>query len=214
MKISIKESLVFGWHTFKARPGFFIQLSLLVLAASVLSSFMQGFLTSLLGKSIGDVLSVAVALFTDTLIGMGMLTVYLKAHDAVMTPTLKDAWNPRPFWKYVFTSALLTVMLCVGYVLLVVPGIILSIVFTFATMLVIDRELGPFDAFKESARLTKGHRWKLFGLMLALIGVNILGVLALVIGLFVSIPVTMFAMIHVYRALSAAPAISEVVSAS
>jgi uncharacterized membrane protein len=49
--------------------------------------------------------------------------------------------------------------------------------------------------------LTKGNRWKLFQLSLALLLLNILGLLALLVGLFVTIPVSFIAMVHAYRAL-------------
>jgi uncharacterized membrane protein len=77
--------------------------------------------------------------------------------------------------------------------------------FMFATYLVIDKNMAPMDALKESRRMTYGHKWNLFLFGLGLIGINILGFLALIIGLLVSLPVTMLAMAHAYRTLASAP---------
>jgi len=71
----------------------------------------------------------------------------------------------------------------------------------FATLIVIDQELGPFDAMKESMRLTEGHRWKLLGLNAAFVLVLFAGFLALGVGVLVAIPVIMVATAHVYRVL-------------
>jgi uncharacterized membrane protein len=81
---------------------------------------------------------------------------------------------------------------------------VLALMFMFTTFLVIERELGPIEALKESNRITRGHKWNLLGLLLMLILVNLLGVLALIVGLLVSVPVTMLALTHVYRVLGGA----------
>jgi uncharacterized membrane protein len=85
--------------------------------------------------------------------------------------------------------------------LLIVPGIIFGLMFMFATFIVIERELGPIDAMNESHRLTRGHKWQLFGFVLLLVLVNLLGLLALLVGIFVSIPVSTLAFVHAYRVL-------------
>jgi uncharacterized membrane protein len=83
--------------------------------------------------------------------------------------------------------------------LLIVPGVILGLMFLFTTLIVIERELGPIEALSESNCLTRGHKWPLLGFMLLLLLVNLLGLLALVVGLLVSIPVTTLAFVHAYR---------------
>lgn len=55
---------------------------------------------------------------------------------------------------------------------------------------------------KESWRITKGHKWQLLLLFLALLLVNLLGLLALFVGIFVSVPITMLAFAHAYRTLA------------
>ena len=71
----------------------------------------------------------------------------------------------------------------------------------FFKYLIIDKGLGPIEALKESRRITTGQRWQLLLFVLILALLNILGALALFIGLFVTMPVTMIAMAHVYRGL-------------
>ena len=70
-------------------------------------------------------------------------------------------------------------------------------------MLIIDKkDLSMGEAFRESARITDGVKWKLFGFFLATVFLNIVGALCLVLGLLVSIPVSMLAYVHLYRKLS------------
>jgi hypothetical protein len=69
-----------------------------------------------------------------------------------------------------------SVLMGLGFVLLIVPGLIVATMLFVATPACVVEQLGPFSSMDRSARLTKGHRWRIFGLFL-LIGlpVGILG---------------------------------------
>lgn len=95
--------------------------------------------------------------------------------------------------------------MAVGFLLLIVPGIIFALMFLFTTFIVIDRQLGPIEAMKESNRITRGHKWRLLGLLLLLTLINILGLMALGLGLLISIPVSSLAFTYAYRTLSGTP---------
>ncbi len=43
---------------------------------------------------------------------------------------------------------------------------------------------------------------QIFLLLLALLGINLLGIMALVVGVFVSVPIAMIAFAHAYRTLA------------
>ena len=82
-----------------------------------------------------------------------------------------------------------------------------GLMFLFVRYVVIERDMGPTDAMRESIRMTRGNRWKLLWFLILCLLVNLLGLICLVVGLIVSIPVSALAMTHAYRALSAsAPA--------
>jgi uncharacterized membrane protein len=55
---------------------------------------------------------------------------------------------------------------------------------------------------KESWRITNGNKWQLFLFGLVLIGLNLVGLLALVVGLLVTAPITWLAATHAYRTLA------------
>ena len=89
----------------------------------------------------------------------------------------------------------------VGLLLCIIPGIILSVRFQFFGWAIVDRELGPFEAMQESWELTRGSFWNLVLLWLVLAGINILGALALGVGLLITSPMSMVAVGFVYRRL-------------
>jgi len=201
--LSVKECFSFGWKTFRARPWIFVQAGLLLLLVNIFISlaqsvFEQGGTASGIVVFVSSVAGIALSF----LISMGETAFFLRAHDDVASTGLRDLWHPHPFWKFVAASVLVALAVIAGFILLIVPGIILGIMFGFSTYLVIEKGLGPIEALKASAALTKGNRWKLFLLGLATIGINILGFLALIIGLFVTVPLSFLAMVHAYRTLS------------
>ena len=150
------------------------------------------FATTLMG-----IASAIVGLFVE----IGLVTFTLRAHDSIENVKVSDLWNPKPFLYYLAAQILVGLSVMLGLILLIVPGIIVALAFMFSSYLVVDKHRGPIEAIKESMRTTKGHRMQLFLLVLAIIGINILGLLALVVGLLVSIPVSMLAIVHAYRKL-------------
>jgi hypothetical protein len=56
-----------------------------------------------------------------------------------------------------------------GFVFLIVPGLILMTMWFVSTPACVVERTGPWTSMKRSAALTKGHRWKVFGLLLLLV---------------------------------------------
>jgi hypothetical protein len=57
---------------------------------------------------------------------------------------------------------LTTLATVLGMVLLIIPGIIISVGLTFAIHVVVIEGLGPIEAMKRSWYLTSGYRWQIF----------------------------------------------------
>jgi hypothetical protein len=56
-----------------------------------------------------------------------------------------------------------------GLILLVVPGIILYVMWSVAAPALVEERLGPVEALGRSRDLTRGARWKVFGLSLVVL---------------------------------------------
>jgi uncharacterized membrane protein len=59
------------------------------------------------------------------------------------------------------------------------------------------------ESLGKSKKLTQGVKWHLVLFALALAALNVLGFLALVVGLLVTVPVSLLAFVHVYLKLKA-----------
>lgn len=206
---TVKSAVQAGWTGFKSRPWLFIHAGLILLALNIIVSGSQNLVEEnaevLAGVPWGIVLLIGAPLVgavASILMAMGETSFFLRAHDDVHTARLRDLWHPRSFLRFFLGSLLVGILVLLGLVLLIVPGIILGLALSFVTLLIIERNLGPIAAIKESARITKGKRWKLLLLGLANFGILILGIIALGVGLLVAIPVVWLSSVHAYRVLS------------
>ena len=78
-----------------------------------------------------------------------------------------------------------------------------DLVLALYSFVIVDRGLGPIESLSRSAEITKGARMSLFLFGLLILGINFLGFLALIIGLFVTVPISMIAWGYVFRQLEA-----------
>lgn len=207
--LSIGECITFGWETFKKRPWILIGAFLLVAVISSVPGILSphaeigpdGQIIPQPATTWGLIMSLA-SLVISFFVGLGLTTFSLRAHDNIATVQISDLWNPQPFWRFVGGEILATLVIIAGFILLIVPGVIAAVGLAFVPFLLVDRPIGPVDSLKESWRITKGHKWQLFLLSLTLVALNFVGVLALVVGIFVTIPISLLAFAHAYRTLA------------
>lgn len=66
----------------------------------------------------------------------------------------------------IVTSILLSIGISIGLILFIVPGLILMTVWAVTIPALVAEKAGIFGSFSRSAELTKGERWRIFGLIL------------------------------------------------
>jgi uncharacterized membrane protein len=74
----------------------------------------------------------------------------------------------RRFFPVIALALLMGLLLVLGFMLLVVPGFIFYTMWFVALPICVVERLGPVKSLGRSQQLTKGHRWKIFGLLLLL----------------------------------------------
>ncbi len=96
-------------------------------------------------------------------------------------------------------SALMWVLGIFGFILVMIPAIYLGISWMYALPLIADKGLDFWTAMGVSRKRVGQHWWTIFGLSILAGLINIVGMLACCIGLFVSIPVGLGAMMVAYE---------------
>lgn len=92
-----------------------------------------------------------------------------------------------------------------GYVLLVIPGVVFAVMSSFTLHHVIDAGEPPTDAIRASIALFRRHPGPALGLVFVTGLAASLGVYACGVGIVVSIPVSLLAQVHGFRQLSGGP---------
>jgi uncharacterized membrane protein len=97
------------------------------------------------------------------------------------------------FLPILLTVILLYIMVVIGFVLLIIPGIYLTVAYGFALPLVVDKNLGAWEALEASRKAVTHHWFKFFGLYLVLLLIMFVSAIPLGIGLIWTIPLIMIA---------------------
>ena len=107
------------------------------------------------------------------------------------------------FGQAFLAMLIMGILICIGTLFCIVPGIILMIMWMFVYLVMAETNLDFWPAMEASAKLTSGYRWELFCLLLACLVVGLLGLLACLVGIFIAYPVIFTAIALAYRFLQA-----------
>lgn len=143
-------------------------------------------------------------LLTSSAIQMGFVKLSIAAARGaqVSYEIIMSDINLKKAGKYLLGSIAYAILVGIGFLLLIIPGIFFALKYMFVPYLIIDKDMKIGEAFSASGEMTKGNKFSLLVLAILAIVVNILGFVALIYGLLVSMPVTLLAYGYAYNTLS------------
>lgn len=119
------------------------------------------------------------------------------------TATVGDAFSgfgPQT-GNLILLSFVQMIFIVIGYALCILPGIYLTVGWYFAIPLVIDRHLNFWDAMELSRRRVSKHWFVVFAAMLVFGLLGMCGIIACGIGVLVTMPLGMIALMYAYETL-------------
>ncbi|MFN2429845.1 MAG: hypothetical protein ABR574_07515 [Cryomorphaceae bacterium] len=168
-----------GWDLFVKSPGLFILYTLIVLALSTFVPFA--------GLIIGAVLTAGFYIAARQL-------------DTNRGLKLEDFFESFQFFLPLFLAGLISgILVAVGVVLLILPGIWLAVAVTFAYPLVVFSKLEFWDSIVLSIQVVNRKWFHFFLFFIVLMLINLVGAMLLGIGLLVTIPVTYLAIYYCFK---------------
>jgi len=204
------EAIRFGWGVTTANLGFFVGVLAIAGVITAVPNVLQKFTAE--SAPVQSALFGIAGVVFQVIVGIGLITISLKFVDNAR-PAVGDLFARLDlFFRYLGGYVLYSLIVVAGLILLIVPGIMWGLKFCLWGYLVIDRELGPIKALEKSSNITNGAKWELFLFGLLLLGINLLGAVALLIGLFVTIPTSFVATAYVYRKLLARAEVTQAIS--
>ncbi len=184
--INIQSYLQQAWQMFRENIGAFLGFTLTLFAVWLATSMVDAG-SSLLFSSI------AAPLYA----GYSIVAFKLMLREPVQ---FNDFFRGFNYFLPLFLASLASsIVVTIGFILLLLPGLYLAVSYMFTTFLVIDYRMEFWQAM-EISRTIISRNWFAFFLFALVLGfINILGALAFGIGLLVTLPVTSCAVAVAYK---------------
>ena len=154
---------------------------------------------------------IAYGVFVAGPISYGVNWVFLKAVRGERIE-IRDMFAvfQKNYWNAVIANIVVGVIVGLGMVMLIVPGIIFACRLAFVPFLVVDREMDVMDALRVSWDMTRGYGWQIFFMGFMAIFVVIGGIICLGVGIFISIMWISAAFAAMYHAVELRDGIPEI----
>ena len=174
-----------GWELFKLNPGGFVGFAIVFLIIHGILSYLP---------RVGGLISLAIS----APLGAGFYVVSAKLMQR-RSPEFKDFFTGFQFFvPLMLLSVVSSILIILGFILLIIPGIFLMVCYLFPSMLVIDRRLDFWPAMELSRKTVQAQWFGFFVFVLLLVLINLAGAVALGIGLLITLPVSACAVAAAY----------------
>jgi hypothetical protein len=101
--------------------------------------------------------------------------------------------------QLILLSLVMNILMIIGCVLCVIPGIYLAVAWLFAMPLVIDRQMNFWDAMESSRKMVNKHWFLVFAFLLVYTLLSLAGLIACCVGVFVTLPIGLGALMYAYE---------------
>jgi len=180
---SIGTSFSFGWRQLWK---YFLYLFLVSIIIAVLQIPMGAFNiphhTGLPGLILLQVFAFFYSLLLFPVFIYGADLIYLRAirDEPIDLKEMFVGFNN--YVNIILAHLLATAIIGLGFVFLIIPGIIFACRLVFVPYIVMDRNLDAVKAVEKSWKMTAGYGWKIFGMGILSFFIIILGLILLFVG--------------------------------
>jgi uncharacterized membrane protein len=200
--VSVRAAISSAWVAIRRRPHIVLAVIPVALGASLVVNALIEWLSTLVPMI--PALSITItALIAAHIYVSAVITRFLLRLTSNQTiPTVVSVLSIHGLGRLAGVIVLTQLVVVAGLIAGIVPGIVLAMVYSFAPYIALERGFGPIAALKESATLTRGVWVHLVGAGIILSVVALSGIVALGVGLLVSLPLAALAHVYLYRQLS------------
>ncbi len=125
-----------------------------------------------------------IGILVSTALRMGYIDLTLDAarNKQVYYKTILNQMSLKKAYRFLIANFLVSLNVVIGLILFIIPGILYALKYYYVPYLVVDKDMKPREAMKESSKLTKGVRFKLLSLSFVFGLISILGILVFGVG--------------------------------
>lgn len=148
----------------------------------------------------GYPLLMVVYFLLQLVVGLGVVRAYFALVRDTQVSLSACMPSGRGVLNYVLTVILVTLITLAGILFFILPGIYFSLKYAFAAYISADNpDMGPLAVLEKSGKMTKGIKWDIVGVGITFAVLMYSGLLALLLGIFVSIPVAILSYVLFYE---------------
>jgi len=182
LKPTSGKSFGFGWEVMKT---YFLHLFLVVMVVAILESplkIMQHdgnlgwaiFLSSIFGLAYYFLFIPIIKFAAD------LMFIQAVRGEKIEVETILIGF--KNYLNIILANLLTVAIIGLGFVAILIPGIIFACRLVFVSYLVMDKHLDPISAVEESWRMTRGHGWRIFWMGIVSFFIVIAGLIMLFVG--------------------------------
>jgi predicted Ser/Thr protein kinase len=198
--LNIRSCIRRGWRLVMGNFWVFVGVTALVMALLGMASSIGGSWIHIHtdGGSSAESSAVATIVWGPLMGGLWLYFLKRIRREPATVETAFCGFSPRFLQLFLagFVTSLLTWL---GFLCLILPGIYLLIAWGFALPLVADKQLDFWSAMELSRKVISRHWFKFLGFGIVLFLLMLCGVLALIVGTFVILPVVLAAQMYAYE---------------
>lgn len=211
--LEVGAAISYGWNKFQQYAKEFILLMLAAFAVIVVLSILSQLvlLPALNGDNTSFIISMvafAVVFLIQFVVGFIVQAGIYRAGLAATrggAPSFSMFTDTTNFAPYVLTIIVVGLLTAVGYVLCILPGLVVLVFTAYAPLLSLDKGMGVGDAIRTSIDMVRNNLGPVLGILIVSYLVYLVGALLCGIGLLVSAPVALVAICYSYRSLMQEP---------
>lgn len=185
----------YAWAIWKANLGLLVGITVIQIAVSYAIALPFGAAQAVLEqqqeKEIGIAVTVLAQIINNLVqlyLGIGMAQIALKLARR-QPASFGDLFGGLPRMLPLIGAWLIAVVpMLIGFLLLIVPGVILLLMFWPAYYLIVDGRAGVIESFSVAKRVTEGNWGSAFVIYMMSIAISLLGCAAICVGLVFALP--------------------------
>lgn len=98
-----------------------------------------------------------------TTIAMASLPAEMAKGNVLNPLFIFESKYRRNMGEFLILMALMGGAIFCGFLFGIIPGLVISVAWSFACVLFVDKDMSALDSLRESNRITYGNKWRIFG---------------------------------------------------
>ena len=199
-QLDVGDAVSYAWKKFQQYAGPLILIVLIVVIVNLvgailrftIDSFVVGALVAVLFWIVGQIVTI------------GVINASLMVTRGE-TPVPGKAFNTEYLGPFIIGSILYGLIVLIGLILCIIPGIIAAILLAFYGFFILDQGMSGTEALSASYNLVKDNFGRVFLVLLVAFIINAIGAAICGIGLLVTAPICWIIVGYAYRKLNNQP---------